>query len=246
MIKIVPWTNRKLTKKNLAKIWNLFPNDEICMIEIPKEYGKLQWAKVIARYYILRGKDFSIEIDPLIDIKIVEDFLKIGVKKLYFLWDGIKDGLFFSSLDTISYSIWVKQNYPNVDIYIIYPIEYNIINSPPNMDLVETSISFLSNSIKETGISGIIRYPHPWYGKLRQERMGYIENVVAEHDNLIIENKCGCLVITPNTNIYFCPFCERKNRKKLFGNADREKSVCGTIDREYLKKRSVLNVAKGR
>jgi len=34
MIKIVPWADRKLTKKNLNKIWNLFPDEEICMIDI--------------------------------------------------------------------------------------------------------------------------------------------------------------------------------------------------------------------
>jgi hypothetical protein len=41
MIKIIPWADRKLTKKNLAKIWNLFPNDEICMIDIPVDYEKI-------------------------------------------------------------------------------------------------------------------------------------------------------------------------------------------------------------
>ncbi len=235
MIKIVPWADRKLTKKSLAKIWNLFPYDEICMIEIPKEYGKKQWAKVIARYYILRGKEFSIEVDPLVYMNDIEDFIKIGVKKFYFLWGGIKEGLFFSSLDTISYSIWIKQNYPDVDINIIYPIEYSIINSPPKMDLVETSISFLSNSIREKGINGIIRYPHPWYGKTREKRVCFIENMVLKATNLKMENRCGCVTITPNTNIYFCPFCSRKIRRKLFGNADRDKFVCGTIDRGIFK-----------
>ena len=165
MIKIIPCANRNITKKSLAKIWNLFPNDEICMAELPKEYNKMQWAKVVARYYILRGKDFSIEIDPLKNMNVVEELIKIGVKKFYFLWSGIREGLFFSSLDTISYSVWIKENYPDVNINIIYFIDYSNIFSPPNMDLVETSISFLSNAIKEKGINGIVRYPHPWYGK---------------------------------------------------------------------------------
>lgn len=245
MIKIVPWENRRLTKKSLAKIWNLFPNDEICMIKIPKEYGKLQWAKVVARYYILRGKNFSIEIDPLMNMNIVDDFLKIGVKKFYFVWNGINKGLFFSSLDTISYSFWIKENYPTVNICIIYPIQYNIINSPPNMDLVETSVSFLSNAIKDKGINGIVRYPHPWYGKLREERVGYIENMVLKCGNLKMEDRCGCITITPNTNIYFCPFCSRKTRKKLFGNADRDKFVCGTIDRGIFRHKKCLVCKKG-
>ena len=231
MVKIVPWADRKLTKKSLAKIWNLFPNDEICMTEINTEYEKLQWAKQVARYYILRGKEFSIEIDPIKEMRVVEQFLKLGVRKFYFIWDGIKEGLFFSSLDTISYSIWIKDNYPDVDIYIVYPIKYETMYSLPNMDLIETSISFLSHSIEEKGIHGIIRYPHPWYGKTREKRVKYIENLVLKVGNLEMENRCGCLTITPNTNIYFCPFCSRKIRKKLFGNADRDKFVCGTIDR---------------
>ena len=231
MIKIIPWADRKITKKSLAKIWNLFPNDEICMTELPKEYGKMQWAKVVARYYVLRGKDFSIEIDPLKDMNVVEELIKIGVKKFYFLWSGIREGLFFSSLDTISYSVWIKENYPDVNINIIYFIDYSNIFSPPNMDLVETSISFLSNAIKEKGINGIVRYPHPWYGKQREKRIKDIEKMALKCGNLKMENRCGCLTITPNTNIYFCPFCSRKIRKKLFGNADRDKSVCGTIDR---------------
>ena len=164
-------------------------------------------------------------------MRVVEQFLKLGVKKFYFIWEGIKEGLFFSSLDTISYSIWIKDNCPDVDIYIVYPIKYETMYSIPNMDLIETSISFLSRSTEEKGIHGIIRYPHPWYGRTREKRVKYIENLVLKVGNLEMENRCGCLTITPNTNIYFCPFCSRKVRKKLFGNADRDKFVCGTIDR---------------
>ena len=232
MIKIVPWADRKLTKKNLNKIWNLFPDEEICMIDIQKDYEKLKWAKMIARYYILRGKQFSIEIDAIKRITEVIDFLKIGVKKFYFLWDGIREGLFFSSLDTLSFSIWITENYKDVDIYIIYSVPYNTISCLPNSDIIETSISFLSNVIKDRkNINGIIRLPHPWFGKKRKQA---INNLIAETNklgNIEVENKCGCLTILPNTNIYCCSFCERKKRKKNFGNADRDKFVCGTIDR---------------
>ena len=37
--------------------------------------------------------------------------------------------------------------------------------------------------------------------------------------------------ITPNTNIYCCPFCKRKIRKKKFGDALRDKFVIGTIEK---------------
>jgi MoaA/NifB/PqqE/SkfB family radical SAM enzyme len=45
------------------------------------------------------------------------------------------------------------------------------------------------------------------------------------------EYPCGCITITPNTNIYPCPFCKRKQRKKKFGDALRDKFVMGTIDK---------------
>ena len=48
---------------------------------------------------------------------------------------------------------------------------------------------------------------------------------------MTVEPPCGCITITPNTNIYTCEFCKRRKRKKLFGNADRDKYIIGTIDR---------------
>ena len=139
-------------------------------------------------------------------------------------------------MDVISYSVWIKQNYPDVNIYIVYPIQYDSIYSNPNMDLIETSISFLSNSIADFGMHGIVRFPHPWYGKTRQKRIDYIVGIVNSFDNIQMENPCGCLTVTPNTNIYCCPFCSRRVRKKLFGNADRDKHVIGTIDRGVFRK----------
>ena len=232
MIKIVPWTDRKLSKKSLAKIWNLFPNEDICMINIPKEYNKLQWAKVIARYYILRGKDFSIEIDPIKRMRETEEFLKIGVRRFYFTWGGIKEGLFMTSLEVISYSISITQRYPDAKIHIVYCVPYDKYNYQPDDALVETSISFLSHSIQEfKNIYGIIRRPHPWFGKKRIKTLEEFEKISRDCNNLIIEKQCGCYTVESNTNIYCCPFCIRKKKKKNFGNADRDKFVVGTIDR---------------
>ena len=232
MIKIVPWNDRKLTKKNLAKIWNLFPNEDICMIDIPKEYNKFQWAKVVARYYILRGKDFSIEIDPIKRMRETEEFLKIGVRNFYFVWKGIEEDLFFSSLDTISYSISIVQKYPDVKIHIVYCVPYYKYNYKPDDSLVETSISFLSHSIQDfKNIDGFIRRPHPWFGKTRTKEIEKLEEGSVRFNNITVENKCGCITIESNTNIYCCPFCKRKKKKRLFGNADRDKYVIGTIDR---------------
>ena len=232
MIKIVSWADRRLTKKSWAKIWNLFPNEEICLIDIPTEYRKLQWAKMVARYYILRGKDFSIEINPTNKINEVEQFLKIGVKKFYFVWKGIQNGLFFSSLDTISYSINITERYPDVHIYIVYIPPYEKVNYLPDEDLLETSITFLSHSLDGTkNIKGVFRRVHPWFGNKRFKIIRKIEEIAKSFDNIEIENECGCLTILPNTNIYCCPYCERKKRKKEFGNADRDKFVVGTIDR---------------
>lgn len=232
MVKIVPWADRKLSRRSLAKIWNLFPNEEICMVEIPSEYKKLQWAKIIARYYILRGKDFSIEIDPIKQFRETEEFLKIGVKKFYFIWSGITSQYFFSSLDTISYSINIVQRFKDVFIYIIYSPPYNFVYATNNLDKLETSITFLSNSVNEfENIKCLFRACHPLNDRRRKRVINYLNNIVEKYENIETEDKCGCNLITPNTNIYCCPFCQRKKRKKLFGNADRDKFVCGTLDR---------------
>ncbi len=232
MVKIIPWADRKLTKKNLAKIWNLFPNDEICMIDIPTEYYKLQWAKVIARYYILRGKDFSIEIDPIKRMEVTEQFLDLGCRKFYFIWGGMCKEQFYSSMDALSYSINIVERFPDSQIYIIYEPPYYKTYSPPDEDWLETSITFLSYSLLEQpNIKGIIRRPHPWFGKKRTRILEQLEEFARQSQNIEVENPCGCFVVNSNTNIYCCPFCQKRRRKKLFGNADRDKFVCGTIDR---------------
>lgn len=232
MVKIIPWADRKLTKKNLAKIWNLFPNDEICMIDIPVDYEKIQWAKIIARYYILRGKDFSVEIDPVERINETEDFVKLGCRKFYFTWNGVTDGQFFSAMETISYAINLAQRYKDIQICIIYIPLYDKINVTKHVDWLETSMQFLSKSIEKYGnIRGMFRRCHPWYSPNRIKTFEKLEQIANEYPNIDVENKCGCLTIHSNTSIYCCPFCERKKRKKKFGDADRDKFVCGTVDR---------------
>lgn len=232
MIKIVPYTNRRLTKKSWRKIWNLFPNEEFCLIDVPRQYDRLQWAKMVTRFYVLRGKDFSVEIDPIKQMDEAEWFLKTGVKRFYFVWRGIQNGLFFSSLDTISYSINIIERYPDVNIYIVYVPPYEKASSPPDEDYLETSITFLSHSIIDyPNIKGVLRRVHPWFGQKRFKIIRKLEEIADGFVNIYVENKCGCLTILPNTNIYCCPFCERKDRKRLFGSADRDKYVVGTIDR---------------
>jgi len=92
MIKIVPWADRKLSMKNWRKIWNLFPYGEICMTEIDREWVHQNWAEKVARYYVTRGREFSVEIkDPTLCTNFIFNLLLIGVKKFYFPWDGITD-----------------------------------------------------------------------------------------------------------------------------------------------------------
>lgn len=85
MVKIIPWADRKLSMKNWRKIWNLFPYGEICMTEIDGEWEHQNWAEKIARYYVSRGREFSVEIqDPLLCVNFIYSLLDIGVKKFYF------------------------------------------------------------------------------------------------------------------------------------------------------------------
>ena len=114
----------------------------------------------------------------------------------------------------------------------MYTPPYNSLNYKPDMTWLETSIDFLSYSTKEyKNVFGRLRRPHPWFGDNRMNCMTELENKISSLPRFDVENWCGCLTIDSNTNIYCCPFCNRKRKKKNFGNADRDKFVCGTIDR---------------
>ena len=103
------------------------------------------------------------------------------------------------------------------------------------MDMVNTSIytmSYMTNDIPQ--IKLLFRYPHPWSGQEKKKKLKQIVEWLDKSDKfkkMDVEPLCGCITITPNTNIYPCEFCKRRKRKKLFGNAARDKHVCGTIDR---------------
>lgn len=232
MVKIYPYGKRELTRKSLAKIWNLFPDEEICMCITNRDLDQFYKAKRIAYYYLHRGKDFSVEIDPTKLQFEVEWLLRIGVRKFYFPWLGLMEKLLFYSSTTLQYAMWIVDQYPDSTVTIVYQLPYDQIYFPVNFDIVETSIVFLGRFINEkTRLHAIFRRPHPWYGKPRIKKIEEFEKLALQQGDFTIEDECGCKTVAANTNIYCCPFCERKNRKQFFGNADRDKYVCGTVDR---------------
>ena len=187
---------------------------------------------MIASYYTIRGKDFSVEIDPIKLSFEVDTFLKIGVRKFYFPWTGIETGSFFSSSDVLQFANWVVDNYKDAEVSIVYQLQYEDLYHPPTFEDIETSIVLLGKfvSTKER-LHGIFRRPHPWNGIPRINKIAELEKLACGWGDFTIEDKCGCLTVSSNTNIYSCPFCKRNKRKKWFGNADREEHVIGTIDR---------------
>ena len=236
MVKIIPWADRKLSMKNWRKIWNLFPYGEICMTEIPLEWEKQNWAERIARYYVSRGRDFSVEIqDPLLCVNFVFNLLEIGVKRFYFHWIGVTEKQFISAFEQLSFIRLVRKDYKDVEFVIIY--------EPPLQDscyyieqkYVEMSVACMTELIKnDDKIRLVYRRPHPFGGLKRLAIVQQIEKFITENDlryRCSLEYPCGCITITPNTNIYTCQFCHRKQRKKQFGDALRDKFVIGTIDK---------------
>ena len=62
------------------------------MTEIDNEWEHQNWAEKIARYYVSRGRKFSVEIhEPLLYTNFINNLLLIGVKKFYFHWTGITE-----------------------------------------------------------------------------------------------------------------------------------------------------------
>lgn len=232
MIKIIPYGQRELTRKSLAKLWNLFPNDEFCMVIPNRDLDQFHKAKRVAYYYTIRNKDFSVELDPTKLTFELEHLLRIGVRKFYFPWQGIERKFFFYSCSVLQHAIWLIENYKDTEVTIIYEVPYPSAFSVLDLDQAETSIVFLSNFIKKNNrLHGRFRMPHPWYGEQRIKKSKECKKLALREGVYTIEEDCGCLTVASNTNIYCCPFCERKKRKKFFGSADRDKYVSGTIDK---------------
>lgn len=134
MVKIIPYGQRNLTRKSLAKIWNLFPDDEICMTGITRDLDLLYQVKRIAYYYINRGKDFSVEIDPVALSFEVEKLLRVGVRKFYFPWDGLERKFLFTSSSVLQYAMWLVDKYEDAEVTIVYELPYDRLYLPPDFD----------------------------------------------------------------------------------------------------------------
>ena len=107
MIKIVPWADRKLSMKNWRKIWNLFPYGEICMTEIDREWEHQNWAEKIARYYVSRGRKFSVEVNPETHFDFILSMCEIGVRKFYFTWRGVSKDYFLAAFEALTVAQYV-------------------------------------------------------------------------------------------------------------------------------------------
>lgn len=221
--------------KNWRKIWNLFPYGEICMTEIDLIWEHQNWAEKVARYYVSRGREFSVEIEkPLLCTNFIYNLLLAGVKKFYFHWLGITETSFISAFELLSYIIMLRNEFKDVEFVIIYTPLMVDNQKYTEQKYIEMSISCMAELIKnDEKIKLVYRRPHPFGGLIRLQRVCDIENYITSNDlkyECYLEYPCGCITITPNTCIYPCPFCKRKNRKKKFGNALRDKFVVGTID----------------
>ena len=242
MIKIVPWADRKLSMKNWRKIWNLFPYGEICMTEIDREWEHQNWAEKIARYYVSRGRQFSVEIkDPTLHYNFIYHLLEAGVKKFYFIWRGITEIQFISAFEDLSFIRLLQEDYKDVEFVIVYYIP-SLAQDKYSDDIqryAELSVVCMAELTKnDENIRLVYRRPHPFGGSMRMGIIEDIEKFITENYfkyHCTLEYPCGCITITPNTNIYCCPFCKRKKRPDKFGNALRDKFIVGTIDRGILR-----------
>jgi len=135
--------------------------------------------------------------------------------------------------------MYLRKDYPDVEFVIVYAPVISDKHKDTKQELVETSIACMAELTKDDeNIKLVYRRPHPFGGLIRLGRVAQTEKYITDNDlkyECSLEYPCGCITITPNTNIYCCPFCKRKKRKDKFGNALRDKFVIGTIDRGILR-----------
>lgn len=209
------------------------------MTELSLLPNKMAWAKSIARYYVSRGREFSVEINPILCIDFLESLLLIGVKKFYFPWRGITDTSFFYAFNIIALAQSVLERYDDVEIYIVYIPRMDKLTDL-RIDLYETSISMLASICHDIPrLHCMYRRPHPYEGDARYRRIRKLEDYINKFDEnkeIVIEPICGCTTIVPNGTIYVCPYCKRWKRPEAFGNVDRDKFSIGSINRGIFRK----------
>lgn len=237
MIKIIPWASRKMSLKSLRKIWNLFPEGEICMTELKKGYEKERWQETIALYYINRGREFSIEIDPVGKETFAERLFYIGVKKFYFIWRGIEKEKIVYSYAPIIFAKSMLKKYKDAEITIVYEpkIDNYQEQEKTKMDesLLQTEVSTLLNFCKDTPrLKCSYRRVHPCGSKKRKNLTEKLEDYINKsygESGIVFEPFCGCTTITPNNRIYKCPYAPRRLTINRLGHSLRDPFVLGSL-----------------
>lgn len=243
MIYVVPYDDRRLTTKSCRKIMKLFPDEDICLIELKNDYCALKWTEKIARYFRARGKKVYVEITNAFIEQHIDTFAEMGCH-LVFIWYGVAHPFFIASFNAVTLAIYVTDKF-HIEATVKYiPVEHEKTKIAPMAD-IETNLEFMIKQGQERPlIHFIFAYPIPWTGKRRRKLVKHILDYLKERDKSGIckQIKCGDITILPNTNIYPCRYSPRKIRKQFFGNADRDKSILGTLRRGFFREKQPCNI----
>jgi len=102
----------------------------------------------------------------------IQNLLEIGVNKFYLHWIGITEIQFISAFELLSYILYLRPTYPDVEFVIVYtpPIQIQDRNGKGyiKQELIETSIACMAELTKEDdNIKLVYRRPHPFGGVKR-------------------------------------------------------------------------------
>jgi hypothetical protein len=247
MINIVPWTDRRLTIRSCKKILAMWPNEDIKLINVGREYGgdykERKWAEKLARFFILRGRKVYVEMTEATAMKNLEIFADMGCH-IIFVWYGMKRENFVASFYIVGVARELLNKFDKLHVTVRYiPVKLKTEKRPEPVD-VETSLGLLLRLAKEEPRFHMeFGFPIPWSGEMIGILMetGLIYLDTNDKNRLCKVHQCGSITILPNTNIYACQYQPQKERKKLFGNADRDKYVIGTLRRGMIREISPCN-----
>ena len=208
------------------------------------DYKPLKWAEKVARFFVMRGRNVSVEITDGTNLNSLDIFADMGCH-LIFYWYGMKRDFFTASSYMVNVALTMLTRHPGIDVTVRYiPIKYTVNYKYPELVDIETSLELLLNlSHKYKGFHAEFSIPKPWSGEmlnmLIETGLYYLDE--KDKEGLISVYKCGNVTITPNTNIYPCQYLKRSDRAKFFGNADREVNVIGTLRRGVFRKAAPCN-----
>ena len=241
MLYLITHGKRRMTRKSLKKILNLFPDiKDIVLTGTP--FKDPREATHFIRFFQRNERECWVETDCVLNDYGLEVCARFGAHFII-IWYGFDEDKLTGCYPLIR-AQYVAEHYPNSKILLRVPIVIENINK---IDATTEVLAKLARQYPNMQVQYDVMRPKKEISHAVHKAIRETKEYIKErgYEEIIGWRGCGDMLVADNTNIYPCPLLPRRNRKQFFGNAARDKNCIGTLRRGFFREKPQCKYCEG-